>query len=91
MENTPVIKPFKVHCPKLMLSRHKELQRIFKSNSASYCVKVVPRGQSYVLKFATEEFETQIIEEETTEQGNYSEETEQRNYNETNCITKIRK
>ena len=77
MENLLAIK-LNVYCPKFVLSRHEELQRVFESTE--YCVKVFPTRQlsawnkNYVLRFELEGHRyTHPIQEETEEQKNYNE------------------
>ena len=89
MENLVVAK-LNVYCPKFVLSRHEELQRVFESTE--YCVKLFPTcissvwNKNYVLRFEQEDHRyTHPIQQEETE--------EQRNYNEarTNNATAISK
>ena len=89
MENLVVAK-LNVYCPKFVLSRHEELQKVFECTE--YCVKVFPTRTSsawnkkYVLRFEHEDHRyTHPIQQEETE--------EQKNYNEayTNNVTAISK
>lgn len=76
MDNLLVTK-LNVYCPKSVLSRHEELQRVFES--AEYCVKVFPVRQSsacnksYVLRFELEKHRHTHPIQETEELKNNNE------------------
>ena len=82
MENLVVTK-LKVYCPKFVIARNEELQRVFESTG--YCVKVFPMrpqysawNKNYVLRFELEDDRRDHqymhpIQEETEEQRHYNE------------------
>ena len=81
MENL-VVTTLKVYCPKFVIARNEELQRVFESTE--YCVKVFsmrqysPWNKNYVLRFELEDPHEDLygpIQEETEEQRNYNEDT----------------
>lgn len=77
MENLAVA-TLKVYCPKFVMARNEELQKVFESTK--YCVKVFPVRQysmwnkNYVLRFELEDrCYMHPIQEESEEQRNYNE------------------
>ena len=79
MENLAVA-TLNVYCPKFVIARNQELQKVFESTK--YCVKVFPVRQcstwnkNYVLRFELEDHRyvcMHPIQEETEEQRKYNE------------------
>ena len=81
MENL-VVATLNVYCPKFVIARNEELQRVF--DSTKYCVTVCTMRQystwnksldkSYVLRFELEDHRyMHPIQEESEEQRNYNE------------------
>ena len=76
MEENLAVATLNVYCPKSVIARNEELQRVFESTN--YCVRVTPLLQSpknYVLRFERLEnrYYVHPIQEESEEQRNYNE------------------